>query len=253
MIVSLKVFLVISYVFMIVMNFLANSIPFNNQNTGAISDKYPSLFTPSGFTFSIWGIIYVFLGIYVVKMLLTSNSDIEGTFLQTTIIIFIATSILNVMWLLFWHYDYILLSTITMAVFLVLLVVAMLIIPSSYSLTKIAFSLYAGWLSIAFIANITILIIDKNITFFISKELMWYIIVILIGLIIVGSVLLTTKNIVFGLVFIWAYFGIYMKHKAQTGHFVTNPAAINLTAILLIIVCLITLITFVTNEFKFFQ
>jgi hypothetical protein len=238
---------------MIVMNFLANSIPFNNQSTGAISDKYPSLFTPSGFTFSIWGIIYIFLGIYVVKTVLTVNSNLSDTYLQTVMLIFVATSVLNVLWLLSWHYDYILLSTITMALFLVLLLIAMILIPSNELLIKSAFSLYAAWLSVAFIANVTILIVNMNIPVFMSKEVLWYIVIITVGLVIVSAVLLFTKNIVFGLVFMWAYLGIFMKHKSQVGHFITNPATLNYTAILLVLLTVVVIATFITNEFKLFS
>ena len=51
-VILLKIFISVSYIGMIIINFLANSIPFNNQNTGDISSKYPSFFTPAGFTFS---------------------------------------------------------------------------------------------------------------------------------------------------------------------------------------------------------
>ena len=46
------------FVAVIVVNALANALPINGMNTGEISDLYPSLFTPSGITFSIWSVIY---------------------------------------------------------------------------------------------------------------------------------------------------------------------------------------------------
>lgn len=33
-----------------------------NQSTGRVSDNYKSYITPAGFTFSIWSVIYIFLG-----------------------------------------------------------------------------------------------------------------------------------------------------------------------------------------------
>lgn len=60
--IPIKVLAAVSYVAMVVINFLANSLPINNRSTGVISDAYPNLFTPAGLTFSIWGLIYLLLG-----------------------------------------------------------------------------------------------------------------------------------------------------------------------------------------------
>jgi hypothetical protein len=252
-IIFLKIFISISYIGMIIVNYLANSIPFNDQNTGVVSSKYPSFFTPAGFTFSIWGIIYLFLGIYVVKMIFTSSADLTEQYLTTTMILFIATSILNIAWLFSWHYDYIVLSTVIMAVFLVLLLIAMSIIPSESILIKSAFSLYAAWLSVAFVANVTIMIVYLIINFFLQREVLWYIVIILVGLVLVSLVLFTSKNVVYGLVFVWAYFGIFMKHKSQIDYYLTNSWAPTYTGVILIFISLLTIVTFVLNDFRLFQ
>ncbi|TNF07037.1 MAG: tryptophan-rich sensory protein, partial [Bacillota bacterium] len=41
------VFAAVSYVSMIVVNVMANSLPINNINTGDVSYKYPNLFQPT--------------------------------------------------------------------------------------------------------------------------------------------------------------------------------------------------------------
>jgi len=48
----------------IVINVLANALPINGQNTGAISDRFQVYFVPAGYVFSIWGIIYIGLIAY---------------------------------------------------------------------------------------------------------------------------------------------------------------------------------------------
>lgn len=251
-VIILKVLVVLSYISMIFMNYLANALPINNQDTGAISDKYPSYFTPSGFTFAIWGIIYLFLGAYVIKTVLTSSGDFNEQYLKITMIIFVATSLLNILWLLCWHYDRIVLSSLIMAVFLSLLLFAVTIIPNNQILIKSAFSLYASWLSVAFIANVTITIVNLDIKFFLNQELIWYIVIMIVGVLIVGFVVLTTKNVVYGLVFIWAYYGILMKNKSQIGHFASEPWAFNVTLALFVLIILTTTITFITNGLKVF-
>ena len=49
----------------LIVNFLANALPLNGKNTGELSNQYPNLFTPAGLTFSIWGVIYLWLIVFV--------------------------------------------------------------------------------------------------------------------------------------------------------------------------------------------
>lgn len=49
----LKVLIVVSFLAMVVVNALANILPINGIDTGAVSDSYPNLFAPTGLTFSI--------------------------------------------------------------------------------------------------------------------------------------------------------------------------------------------------------
>jgi len=73
-----------TYVAMVVVNFLANSLPINNRSTGAISDAYPNLFAPAGLTFSIWGLIYLLLGGYVVYQFLKNTPKGEMSIPENT-------------------------------------------------------------------------------------------------------------------------------------------------------------------------
>ena len=45
----------------LVFNGLANALPLNGLGTGELADLYPNLFVPAGLTFSIWGLIYLWL------------------------------------------------------------------------------------------------------------------------------------------------------------------------------------------------
>ena len=54
-----KIISTIAFIGMVIVNFLANSLPINNRSTGEISDAYPNLFAPAGPAFSIWGLIYL--------------------------------------------------------------------------------------------------------------------------------------------------------------------------------------------------
>ncbi|MBU1143946.1 MAG: tryptophan-rich sensory protein, partial [Firmicutes bacterium] len=116
---------VLLFVFMIVMNVLANTLPINGQNTGEISDQYPNLFQPTGSTFSIWGVIYLLLGAYSVFQIIrigqVETDVIEKTYFNLNIL-FSISSIANISWLLFWHHNKIGLSMIAMIILLVSLI-----------------------------------------------------------------------------------------------------------------------------------
>ena len=56
----------VAFAVVILLNVLSNALPINGQTMPEISAKYPSLFTPAGFTFSIWGVIYLALLAFVV-------------------------------------------------------------------------------------------------------------------------------------------------------------------------------------------
>ncbi len=90
----------LTYIYMVGMNALATTLPLNGQSTNEISDRYDTLFAPIGFTFSIWGVIYLLLGVYTVFQLVADNSVV-----RTITPWFIASNVLNGTWIIAWHYD----------------------------------------------------------------------------------------------------------------------------------------------------
>ena len=56
---SLQITNIIAFIGVFVVNVLSNALPLNGRNAGQISDALPSYFTPAGYTFSIWLLIYV--------------------------------------------------------------------------------------------------------------------------------------------------------------------------------------------------
>lgn len=54
----------VAYIFMVTLNALSITLPLGGMTTEQLSDKYDNPFTPIGFTFSIWSIIYTLLLIF---------------------------------------------------------------------------------------------------------------------------------------------------------------------------------------------
>lgn len=115
----IKIISTIAFISMVIVNALANILPINGINTGQVSDSYPNLFAPAGITFSIWGLIYLLLGAFVIYQFFISK---KIKILDEIGIYFIITSIANILWIFSWHYDYIGLSVIFMLIILIFLI-----------------------------------------------------------------------------------------------------------------------------------
>jgi len=245
----LRIFVGLSYLGVILINFLANSLPFNNTTTGDISNKYQTLFTPSGLTFSIWGVIYLLLGVYVFKVVF-QNETFEND--RLVMILFVVSSVFNALWLVAWHYDRMFLSTLIMLALFSSLFVIFMIIPSSAILAKSAFTMYFAWICVATIANISILLFKIDLSVFVNNDTLWFILVISIGSILALVTLHYEKNVMFGAVFCWAYFGILFRHIVKEGNYINDNFVLGYNGVLLVLIIMSTIYTFVQNGNKFY-
>ena len=240
----IKVFAAISYLAMVAVNFLANALPINNRSTGAISDAYPNLFAPAGLTFSIWGLIYLLLGGFVAYLFVKKESHTEEV-LKKINSLFIATSLANISWIFAWHYDYIGLSVLIMAILLFLLIRIADILraenftPREKLVSWAPFSVYFGWITVATIANITVFLVSIGWKGFGISDFVWASIVLIVGAIIGIARMLKDKNIAYGLVLVWAYFGILFKHVSAGGFNGQYPSVI-----VAVSVCLVLFLSF---------
>ncbi|XFA98683.1 tryptophan-rich sensory protein [Candidatus Izemoplasma sp. B36] len=207
--VILKISVILFFIGMILMNYLANSLPLNGVSTGQISARYNTMFTPAGVTFSIWGLIYILLAVFVVIFVMSDGSNIPN--MELLGILFLVSCVFNVAWLFTWHFDKIILSVIVMVLFLLTLL-AILKFVKPTGLSNAAFSVYAGWVSVALIANISILLFKYDISIFMSNEKLWLYVILGVSLLIGGYMVVFQKNYYYGAVFIWAYIGIAIRY-----------------------------------------
>lgn len=103
----------ITFVVMVVFNALGGSgyEALFNQNTGQVSANYTVYITPAGFTFSIWSIIYIFLGagaIYCVSTVYRRSGPSSRVFVQPVVLnwlFYVALALnysLNTAWIFIW-------------------------------------------------------------------------------------------------------------------------------------------------------
>jgi hypothetical protein len=214
---------IILFVFMIVMNVLAVVLPLNGKTTGELSGLYPNLFTPAGFTFSIWSVIYFFLGGFIIfqASALLKQDHHSREKIQRISPFFIISCLANAGWIISWHFRLVILSVCIMIVLLLSLVTIheklKLSLPWKPLNEKlwldVPFSLYLGWITIATIANITAMLVDTGWNGAGLSETFWTVTMITTGTLVGLLMIFLRNNIVFALVAIWAFYGIFAKNQ----------------------------------------
>ncbi|MDQ1279165.1 MAG: hypothetical protein QG670_425 [Thermoproteota archaeon] len=184
------------------------------KNTAQISNSNLTLITPAGYVFSIWGIIYVLLGIFIVYQALPSQ---QGNDYQQKIgVLFILSSIFNIVWLFLWQFEYLVFSVALM--FLLLITLILIYLCLNIGKTKISmrerlavhlpFSVYLGWITIASIANVAVTLVSLGWNGFGISGLTWATIITIVILLITSIMVVTRKDVAYSLVIIWALIGI---------------------------------------------
>jgi hypothetical protein len=216
----------IGIIAVVVVNALAVTIPLGGKTTGQLSDQYPNLFVPSGLTFSIWGVIYILLAIYVIYGLVHSIRITEQTdsFMRRVGLLFIITCIANVGWIISWQYEVLPLSLICMVILLLTLAViyGRLNVGRSKAgtaekyLVHLPISVYFGWIAVATIANMTALLVAYKWDGFGISEQIWAVILIGISAGLALLMLFYRKDLFFALVVDWAVIGILIKRTSES-------------------------------------
>ncbi len=222
----IRIVVLVTFLAMIAVNTLANTLPINGVTTGQISEFYPNLFTPAGLTFAIWGLIYALLGgytLYQLEVFQDKTNNIKNKLLDNIGILFSISSIANATWIFSWHYGLIPLSIILMLIILICLILINQEINTEklskkeYFFIRLPFSVYFGWITVATIANATVLLVSLEWRGFGLAEEIWAVIIIFLGFIIGATTMLKNRDVAYGLVIVWAYAGILLKHLLPEG------------------------------------
>ena len=111
---------------------------------------------------------------------------------------------------------------------------------------RLPFSVYFGWITVATIANATTLLVDKlgsPVNLLGISEVVWTVVILLIGLAIGAFTTFKNRDIPYGLVIVWAYIGILIKHRlAQPDGFNSQYPAVIVTVIISLVVLVATLV-----------
>ncbi len=247
----------LAFIGMLVVNILATSLPLNNLTTGELSDALPNLFVPIGFTFSIWGVIWLLLAAYLVAQFryVFSGGGASAPLSQTSQphvdlpqasrsqaspsqasppqaspyapgvvgVWFPLNMVLNAGWIFAWHYQFVGVSVLIMLALLATLIVMFLRLDQAVSsegggsarFARVPISVYFGWITIATIANITAFLVSVNWDGWGVSEVVWTVVVIVVGLLVTLAMLVRHRAIAFSAVAVWAFVGIAAKRISE--------------------------------------
>jgi len=237
---------VVAVIAVLIVNTLSETLPLNGVTTAQISASYPNLFTPPGYVFSIWSVIYTLAIVFMIYQARPSQRN-EG-YLTRIGFLYLVGALANMCWLLVFHYSYgapqlFVVSLIPMAV----LLLCLLSIYQRLSIGKgqvsrnqklavhLPISVYLGWISLAIIANIasSLNVLFPSIP--ISAQALWTALVVVVALVITVFMVWTRRDFAFGLVVVWASIGIALNRAAIPIIFSTSIAAAIIVAILIIL------------------
>lgn len=219
-------------------NWLANWLPINDQTTGQIANENPVPFQPAGWAFSIWGVIYVLLIVFVVYSFFPRGR--HSSRIQRVGPLFLIANIANISWLLLWHYNLVGASLVAMVVLFTSLLGIYIMLwrrphdPGRVSaierlIVRVPFSVYLGWISVAILANTQIWMSLGGWDGGPFGLTGWAVIFLLAGVLVAAAVALLAHDTAYPLVFVWGYLGIAQEQW-------DSSKVVSLLAILMVIV-----------------
>ncbi|HEV7783036.1 MAG TPA: hypothetical protein VGO58_17290 [Chitinophagaceae bacterium] len=237
---ALAIFNALSLIVQLTMVYLTGAKMVNQKNVGEVSAEYETLFTPAGISFSIWGIIYITLGLLCLYHIVIAYKHDKQHPANTELLqmngLFILVNLASAAWLVAWTQERLLVSLLLIFFQLVCLAVIHrrlniydpLKPPELKTATHFPLSVYLGWITIAAIANtasyLTAIGWDED--GFGLSPVQWTIIMISVAIIISVVMIFLHRNIYFALTVAWGLYGIILKRQAAGSD---NDAAVVLS------------------------
>ena len=213
--------IIISLLLTLAVNFMANALPLNGITTAEISDRYPVLFVPAGYVFSIWGLIYLALLAFTIYSVTPKGR--ADTRIDQVAWLVIVSNLFNAVWIFLWHYQQFPLTLIAMAGLLITLLAIYLKLRIGLEKRKIGdrllvelpFSLYLGWITVATVANVSqVLYASMGWRGSPFSEPIWAVVMLVVAALLGVLMIFLRREVVYPLVLVWAFIGIWGKQAA---------------------------------------
>ncbi len=205
---------IVAFLATIAVNSLANILPLNGITTGELSDYYGNLFTPAGYVFSIWGVIYLLLAVFAYY-----QYGADESLHEKIDILFIISCLFNSVWIFLWHFQYIFLSLFAMFGILWTLIQIYVrlgigvtdVSNSERNMAHLPFSVYLGWITVAPIANVAAYLVGTGWNGFNQAAINMTVGMIAIAMALTLINTYTRGDVAYAAVIMWALGGILQK------------------------------------------
>jgi len=220
-----RLFQILNIVVLIVtigVNYLSNTGFFNNETMASISDKFQNLFTPAGYAFSIWGLIYLGLfGFVICYGPFTKNTEAKEKTVSNIGWWFVISCVANCLWIVAWLYEY---TLLTIPIMILIFISLMKIILNNKQtietkdlqtavFLRLPFYIYSGWISVALIANVSAYLKKIGWSGFGFSETTWTIIMFAVATLVHLYMVWKRDMVSFALVAVWALVAIAVANQ----------------------------------------
>ncbi len=203
----------IFYIAIIVTNYLGATGFINGNSQSDVSKNFPTMITPAGFAFSIWGVIYFIMFLAIISPLF-KKSEMNAKKLNAIAKLFWVSALINIAWTIVFSYEIIWLSAILILALLITVFTMMKKLKTiggdDNGFFDLGFGLYAGWLSIASVVNVMAFLYSINFNFFNNSEV-FYCVLLSVFVVIIALLQKFHNNPFYVLSIVWAFFGIIKK------------------------------------------
>ena len=165
-------------------------------------------FTPAGYVFSIWSLIYVALIVWLVSY--TKGASARRRLFTPTAGLFVASSVLNVLWLVLWHFQMIAASFVVILIdWFVLAALYLTVRRGTDSLAGwVPVSIYTAWVTVATLSNLAI-VVTRAVGGGVPLLNGLSVVVLTAGVVSLGLFMWAKfGDVTFQLVFLWALVGV---------------------------------------------
>lgn len=238
---TLQIANIIGFLLLVLVNFLGAMGAINDTSIADISNANHNLFTPAGYAFSIWGIIYLLLLGFIIYQSRSLTKPVrDDGFILKTGWWFVLSCFANIMWIILWVYGFMEYSIL--AIFVLLFSLIKIVMKNRMELWDAPISVivflwwpfvvYSGWITVASIANIAAYLKSIQWDAWGYSEISWAITMIIVAGIINLAITWQRNMREFGLVGAWALIAISVANWENSAT-VANTALV--VAIILII------------------
>lgn len=197
-------------------NFVYSRVGPPTPTVADVSNAYPTLFTPAGYAFAIWGVIYGSTLVYAVLALLPKQLDVQMH--DRVAPWLLLTNALASLWVSLFSQEQLGPSTLIIAATLVCAIVMYSMVSDhlvSEHLShwwRVPFSLWLGWLSVATLANFNVAFSAAGWQGFPLSEPVWTSVLLAFAALVASGVSVLFLDPVVSFVIAWAAFAIGVAH-----------------------------------------